>query len=369
VIKILFDTDIFIRQRFGGIRTYYTSLITELLKLPVSIHPKFSELQQISPAGNIADAAAHAARLSRSIVRIFPFVHSNVDLYHPTYYTDPFISLHKFPTIVTIHDMIHEKYSDFFDRGYSRSRLKAYISAKLKCMIHATAIISVSQSTADDILDTYPFIESSKIYVVPHGSHHLGRPTSKLFDTSPFLFNLTNQPYILYVGSRSNYKGFFILLRALASIPSFSNLIKLVCIGSHFTINEHTAIQSLGLTNTVISYSANDCEMAHLYSSALCFVYPSFCEGFGLPILEAMSLNCPIICSDIPPFREVGGSLPFYYNPYDFTHLSSLLSYIIANSSSIKVAQQYSSMLQASLFTWRNTARLTYDVYQSSVMG
>lgn len=365
MFQVLYDSDIFIRQKYGGIRLYFTSLINELSKFSISIYPNPTSLQFTYPRSSLYNSFSHISRISRSLYRTFSLMQETSLIYHPTYYSDPFLPFLSTPYVITIHDLIHEKYSDFFDSGYSRKRLNSYVSAKLSCMVNASAIIAVSKATADDILDVYPFIDSSKIFVIPHGSDHFSCFSTRLSQPSPSLEFISKDPYFLYVGSRLNYKGFYILLRSFRDIISDFVPLKLICVGSAFSTEERKAITDLGLSANVISYTALNSEMPYLYSSSLCFIYPSFCEGFGLPILEALSVNCPVICSDIPPFREVGGDLPFYYSPHDVKKLSNLLRHLAKSSSSIKSGQHLSSVTQSSQYKWRNSANLTYDLYRS----
>ena len=363
MIKILYDNDIFIRQKYGGIRLYFASLIDKLSEFPVSIQPDPSRLLSFEPRSFLFDSISHLRRLSVSFSRSFRVLGTRDCIYHPTYYSDPFLPYCPFPSVVTIHDLIHEKYYEFFDSTYSTRRLKSYVEAKLSCMLSATAIIAVSQATADDILEVYPFIEPSKIFVIPHGSDHLSSFSVNPSPLSPLLEFLSRHQFFLYVGSRSNYKGFYVLLRSFKMLCDDLPSLSLLCVGSSFSPQEYKAINDLGLTLNVFSYSALNSELPYLYSSALGFIYPSFCEGFGLPILEALYFNCPVICSNIPPFCEVGADLPFYYPPNDVKRLTYLLRYLALNSESIRKHQLPNSISHASLYSWSNTAKLTFELY------
>ena len=363
MINVVYDNDIFIRQKYGGIRLYFSSLIDKLSDFPVSIQPDPILLQSIEPRSYLYDSISHLRRLSFSLSRSFRASNASNFVYHPTYYTDPFLPYCHFPSVVTIHDLIHEKYYEFFDSSYSKRRLRSYVEAKLSCMLNATAIIAVSQATADDILEVYPFIDFSKIFVIPHGSDHLSSFPIIPSPLPPSLEFLSRAPFFLYVGSRLNYKGFHILLRSFKTLCVDFPSLRLVCVGSSFSPEEYKAISDLGMTLNVFAYSALNSELPFLYSSALGFIYSSFCEGFGLPILEALYFNCPVICSNISPFREVGGGLPFYYSPDNGHQLTNLLRHISLNSTSIRQDQLLKSISHSSLFSWSNTAKLTYELY------
>jgi len=365
MMRIIYDNDIFLRQKYGGIRLYFTSLIAELANYPVSIHPNPSRIRSIYPRSTLSNSLSHLLRVTRSFGRGLRLPSEELLIYHPTYYSDPFLSSCNLPFVVTIHDLIHEKYSEFFESCYPRQRLKSYVAAKLSCMVNATAIIAVSQATADDIIDFYPFIDSSKLFVIPHGSDHLSSFSIAPSQLSPSLEAISRDPFFLFVGSRLNYKGFHILLRSFMEVCKDSPFLRLICVGVPFSSEENMAISDLGLSANVAYYSALNSELPYLYSASLGFVYPSFCEGFGLPILEALSFSCPVICSDIPPFREVGGDLPFYYPPHNPRQLSTLLRHIAIHSSSIRKSQCLSSVSRSRQYCWSDTAKLTFQLYSS----
>ena len=314
MINVVYDSDIFIRQKYGGIRLYFSSLIDKLIDFPVSIQPDPILLQSIEPRSYLYDSISHLRRLSFSLSRSFRVSNARNFVYHPTYYTDPFLPYCHFPSVVTIHDLIHEKYYEFFDSSYSKRRLRSYVEAKLSvCLMQRQSLLCLKPLLTI-------FSKSTLLLISLRSLLFLMVPTIYLFPITPSplppsLEFLSRAPFFLYVGSRLNYKGFHVLLRSFKTLCVDFPSLRLVCVGSSFSPEEYKAISDLGMTLNVFAYSALNSELPFLYSSALGFIYSSFCEGFGLPILEALYFNCPVICSNIPPFREVGGGLPFYYSP------------------------------------------------------
>ncbi len=126
-------------------------------------------------------------------------------------------------------------------------------------------------------------------------------------------------PYFLYVGQRSGYKNFARLLNAYASLPRIRNEFDLISFGTNaFTPQEKEAIHSLGLDPMRVRHlSGDDASLAYLYRKATAFVYPSLYEGFGLPPLEAMSLGCPVLCSNTSSMPEVVGDAGLFFDPLD----------------------------------------------------
>ena len=200
-------------------------------------------------------------------------------------------------------------------------------------MLNATAIIAVSQSTADDILDIYPFIDSSKIFVIPHGSDHLSSYPILPSSLSPLLHSLTRHPFFLYVGSRSNYKGFYILLRSFKNLCSVYSSLKLVCVGSPLTAEEYKAISDLGISSNVVTYSALNCDyhictLPPLDLFTLLFARVLVCQYLKhSPLIVLLSARTS-------PIREIG-DLPLYYSPNNGHHLT-FYSVVFLNSQTIR---------------------------------
>lgn len=113
----------------------------------------------------------------------------------------------------------------------------------------------------------------------------------------------------------------------------------------------------MGLTNVVVFFGeANDRELINLYTNAKALVFPSLMEGFGLPAIEALSLGCPVICSDIPIFHEILGSHALYFNPNDPKDLADKL-YNDIRRNGIEVDAR---------FDWKMMAQQTLQCYESS---
>ena len=111
----------------------------------------------------------------------------------------------------------------------------------------------------------------------------------------------------------------------------------------------------------------SDEELANLYRNALALVAPSLMEGFGLPVLEAMSLTCLVLASDIPSFREVANDAVIYFDPYSTDDLKEKLRFVFAISSEEKKKYIESGMQRVRKFSWSRMARETLSVYEGSV--
>jgi glycosyltransferase involved in cell wall biosynthesis len=244
--------------------------------------------------------------------------HSDFDIFHPTYYSPYFLGAIKErqkPFVLTIHDMTFERYPQnvlFYDRT---------IQHKKRLITEADHIIAVSENTKRDIVEILG-TDPSKISVVHHGYKPVAEPAPQLFEH-----------YILFVGDRKGYKNFQPWLSAIRPVLESNPTLKVVCTGSPFTAAEQNMFAEWNIADRMRHISANDAQMASLYRHALCFVFPSQYEGFGIPILEAFNGGCPVCLSDASCFPEVAGDAAIYFDPGDAQSMHDTLKELLTSSN------------------------------------
>jgi glycosyltransferase involved in cell wall biosynthesis len=279
------------------------------------------------------------------------------DVLHNTYY---------FPVkppsgargILTVYDMIHEKYPKYFAASPFITRIKAASVAA------ADHVICISESTRRDLLAAYD-IPEERVSVTHLGFDPLG---SLLSSESSIDFKVrvlgVDAPYMLYVGSRVNYKNFKGLLDAYATSASLRANFFLLCFGGgDFTGAERAAISKAGVQGRVRFLGGSDAVLATCYSHASLFVCPSFYEGFGIPVLEAMSLDCPVACSNSSSLPEVAGDAAMFFDPSDRDAIRAALESVLG-SPSAAVALKERGRIRTQQFSWRNCAENTLDIYR-----
>jgi glycosyltransferase involved in cell wall biosynthesis len=167
--------------------------------------------------------------------------------------------------------------------------------------------------------------------------------------------------YFLYVGNAYPHKNLDLLLHALSEVTDA----KLILVGKddyfYKRLRESDIAKQFG-TRIVFKTDVSDSELRDLYEHAQAFVFPSLMEGFGLPALEALANNCPVIVSDIPVFHEILGDVPKYFDPHNEKVLTESLKNPPLRSKSFqeksaRVAQQYS---------WKKMATDTIRVYDQA---
>ena len=360
-MKILYDYQALFMQKYGGVSRYFYEIIDKIrkgnpedelnVKAAISINYYFrNEIKQrdsrLKHGNDFFNNMGIYAAIKMANLKNSPY-----DIIHPTFYYDGY--LYKYPdmlskskVVVTIHDMIHERF------GLDQ----ATIDAKKESMTRADAIIAVSEYTKQDILDIYPELSTKPIKVIYHGSSIMDKNNVKSISLP--------DRYILFVGQRAGYKNFNVLLKALALIKNSKNEdIKLVVSGGgDFSREEDLLIRSCEIEDRILKYNLTDSELAYAYRNALAFVYPSKYEGFGIPILEAYGQRCPVILSNASCFPEVAGDAAYYFEPDDVEGLANAIEEICQNEA-IRKNLMEKGLIRLKKYSWDVAARETRDFY------
>jgi glycosyltransferase involved in cell wall biosynthesis len=369
--RILLDTQIFDNQEFGGISRYFIELFTEILKnknltlqFPLlytnNLYFKESVFFQTSFQNKNAFLIKNSKifrpflprKLKRkSIQQISDLLENQgFDLFIPTYYDPYFLDhLRDKPFVLTVHDMIHELYPHYFTNEPETIHNKKLLIER------STKIIAISENTKKDLLHFYPHIDPGKIEVV-YLAH----------TANPVIIKDVNLPekYILFVGKRSVYKNFDFFLKAVRPVIQQHPDLYIFCAGGDpFTSGELSLIKSSGLGGRLIQKNFEDKELAGFYKNALCFVFPSEYEGFGIPILEAMSAGCPVILTNNSSFPEVAGDAGIYFETNNAADLEKKLGELLVDSE-LRELHIDKGIKQAAKFNWKKTAQETMKVYE-----
>ncbi len=367
-MRIFFDQQVFTWQRFGGISRYFAELMKALphLGAEVAFPNEYTDnLYLTEILGMDSNPFSSGDFKGKKIIQ--NYLGSKVskhalqkgafDVFHPTYYDDYFLPLwskKKFPFVVTVHDMIHELSQK---NGSVFSLDRKVIPGKRQLTAAASAIIAVSEVTKRDLLATYPDLDPDKIHVVHHGCSLSPNWHTEVQLELP-------EEFILFIGTRSGYKNFSKFVEQIAPFLAENADYSVVCAGSGpFSALETEHLQAAGLENRFLHVAFNgDRALAELYHRALCFVFPSLYEGFGIPILESFACGCPCVLTDIPVFKEVAGDAAFYYDPTDDYALSVALSRALDQSQCNIIVEKGFHRLED--FSWRQSAQKHLDIYQ-----
>ncbi len=300
---------------------------------------------------------------------------SDIDLIHYPYFEPFFITLpvfNKNPFVVTIHDLTPLVFPEFFPAG-----IKGSIKWKIQrqSLKKAKRIITDSISSKNDVIK-HAGISEDKIKVVYLAAGNVFKKKNLSQDQIDKLrvkYHLPDQ-FALYVGDVTWNKNLPRLIEACikADIPLV--LTGKALLNSDFDKKnpwnrDLIKVQSLCEKNINITRIGfvNDEDLVNLYNIAQVFVMPSLYEGFGLPILEAMSCGCPVITSKEGSLAEVAGDAAFYVDAYDVGSISDGVRKVFSNNS-LKKELSEKGMEQAQKFSWKKTSEDTAHVYKEILL-
>ncbi len=276
----------------------------------------------------------------------------DIDLWHIPHWNVP-LTL-RAPFVMTFHDFIFEDFPthDHTLKNFLRYKLKWLVwRALLKFNVHrARAIITVSNYVRDQIIARFP-LAAKKITVVYPGLSRLPDPTPPPFDIT--------HPFFLLVGNSYPHKNQAILLRLLAAhkfeLPEhFYHLTH----RDRFSEQLQKDIDAAGFADRIhIVFDASDTTLAWMYAHCRALIFPSFSEGFGIPPLEALSFDAPVIAARTTSLPEILGDHAHWFDPRDSEQLFVTMQTIAANVMGGKN--------HAAKFTWRDAALSTQKIYKN----
>lgn len=327
MMKILYDSQCFDMQKFGGVSRYFYKLAKYNCGLfDYKISGKYGdniylpEISKIQPFP-IKAAFKGKGRALRAVNKFFDvraLKKLDYDIFHSTYYSVPKYPKEK-PLVITVHDFIHEIFPGDFS---SKDKTASF---KKDAMERAERIIAISQCTKNDLLKFYPEINPEKIDVVLHAIEWGPRQKKTLQKPFP-------KPYILFTGQRRGYKNFEAFARAAAPALLDNDLL-LVCTGAPFSAGEKALLDELKISDRAFSLFADDDTLRSLYENALFFCFPSLYEGFGLPILEAFVSECPALLSDASCFPEIAGDAALYFDTKNEADFAEKIARLVQSQS------------------------------------
>lgn len=262
------------------------------------------------------------------------------------------------PLVVTIHDLSYIYYPQEFLKK-DLYQLKNWTNYTVK---KAKKIIAVSQSTKNDLIKIYK-IPSEKIKVIYNGFNQY-----QGIKASSFKEKTLNNPYILYIGTLQPRKNLVNLIRAFYKFNQIYPEFKLIIAGKKGWLYQKIfdEVESLGIEDKVFFTDyVTDHQLVYLYQNAFCLVMPSFYEGFGLPLLEAMNFACPVLASFSSSLPEVGGDACLYFDPQNINDLTEKLMKL-KNNPQLKKELIKKGKQRIKLFSWKKCGQETLKILKEA---
>lgn len=340
---IAIDGIIFSLQRQGGISVYFHTLLDYLKSQRVHTMLTLDGpvRQDVSGSGAEVSVTRRRARLLERYRSCR--VPLGTSVFHSSYYRRPNVG--NMPTVVTVHDFVYERFSHGLRRRIHGWQKNAAIRA-------AQSIICISESTRQDLLEYVGVRHGQSVQVIPNGVSDGFRPLESPPSTIPF---------VLYVGLRGGYKNFALALRAMEFLPDF----ELHCVGGDSLLPRELAGVPASVARRVRHIGFVDEESLNvLYNQAVCLVYPSSYEGFGIPVIEAMRAGCPVVSVACKAVMEVGDVALTIAKELDPRALADA---ILKTVSSDRPKLIERSLAVAQAYSWEKTHARTLAVYRSLV--
>jgi len=310
------------------------------------------------------------------------------DLIHYPYFDLFFLTLplvKSGKTVVTIHDVIPLVFPQKFPKG-----IKGWIKFQIQklSLKGVEAVITDSYNSKKDIVRFLHFPEE-RIFVVPlapgeefkkleignclprearrakWGKLEIGKKYS------------LPQKFILYVGDVNWNKNIPGLVKAFSKLKSNFSALKLVLVGRAFLEENLPEVQNLLQLFRLLKCGGDVLrlgfvpteDLVAIYNLASVYVQPSFYEGFGLPVLEALSCGTPVVCARTSSLPEVGGKVAIYVNPYDIDDIARGISEVLRYDAMTRHKRVEEGLRWAKRFSWEKTAKETIKVYEKIVKG
>lgn len=316
------------RMVIGGVCREGHGMVKSLLFTPTTKgrHTHyFDDIQEVEvrqPRG----LWAMAGGLWRSVWSGLCARRDGVDIYHGLSHELPFFLGNGVKKVVTMHDLIVRRYPEFFKPG---DRIIHRLKMRHACRV-ADIVIAISEQTKCDLVDLM-HVPEEKIRVVYQSCDPIfWNPPSATLPPSHTAIHLPER-YIIAVGTVEERKNQVAAVRALALLPEDVCLVVVGRPRGNYPQQVRRAVKELGVDHRVIFLqNAAFSDFPALYRGAVASVYMSVFEGFGIPVLESLCCDCPVVTSNVSSMPEAGGDAALYAAPDDYrtlaAHLSRLLS-------------------------------------------
>jgi glycosyltransferase involved in cell wall biosynthesis len=355
----------------GGNETYYRELVKEIIRFPCD-HAFFLYYTDARASQQIVASERFILkplRPSHRILRI-PFTlpwrvrNDRLDVFHAQFIVPPFL---KCKTVTTIPDIAYELVPQFFP-AHQRAWLKMLVRESAKRADH---IITVSEYSKRDLIQAYG-VSSEKITVTYEGAGDefvpLDRDKAKEHLACKYGINGN---FILYLGRLQARKNLARVVESYARVLKSGLRYKLVLAGKQDSLFQPvlSRIRELKLENDILLPGYVQAEDVPIFfNAAEVFIYPSFYEGFGLPVMEAMACGTPVITSRGSSLEEVAGAGALLVDPMDEASIAEALTEVLSDTG-LRHRLGQAGLARSRQFTFKNAANQTIGVYERLMGG
>ena len=353
--------------RAGGVYYFALSLLREIIKTGSRNLLVFSGPSQGPELRNLLEPGGLKAVQIDLPEEIFQWRDRFDVLFTPGPWEGVIVSDH--PTVVFIPDVLEHFHPEFFTQRDLDMRLVRHGHSARAC----TLLVTPSQFSKATIVDKYR-IPQEKVRVVPHGVHPLfsdpSQPGSRPVNMPSEVSN-----YLFFPSNSWKHKNHIRLLEALVRLRDEKKLEVPCVFTGELLIRESNSVDILGavrdrgLSDQVFHLGKRSVpELKYLYSNALALVHPSLCEGFGLPIVEAMACGCPIVAASTTSIPEVAEDAAVYFDPLSVEDMAERIEEAVTNPERLSQRSRFCRQ-RAALFSDALQARAYLDIWDEAYAG
>ena len=356
--------------KLGGNESYALNLIEALAQIDrvneytlyVTTADAFERFHRRWPNFSVHNTLPHTPLIRIPLTLSAELRKNPVDVLHVQFTAPPFCPC---PVVVSIHDLSFEHLPQTFNRR-SRTQLRLTVRHSAR---RAARILTLSEHTRRDVIATYG-VDREMVTAIPLAAppHFAPVTHDKELQRVRHTYGIDGD-YVLSVGSIQPRKNLVRLIKAYAELRGAragNKCPKLVIVGKCAWLYDETlrALEQTGVKDSVVLTGyVPESDLPALYSGALCFIYPSYFEGFGLPPLEAMKCGAPVIVGNATSLPEVVGDAALKVDPFDVTAIAAGMDQLI-NNSELRNTLSAKGLARAKMFDWKDTAQRTLAVYE-----
>ncbi|MDA8016207.1 MAG: glycosyltransferase family 4 protein [Thermoanaerobaculia bacterium] len=357
-----------------GIGTYVRNLVRELGE--IDQHNRYllflgpqsrDELRNLPENFQVVPQRSPVYSIRELFTVAWDLYRQKVDLYHATHYVLPLVVPAK--AVVTIHDIIHLLHPEFLPNRFAFHYAERMIRRSLQ---RGDRILTVSHNTKKDLERHFGY-DGRKIEVIHNGIEDLFHEQLEDAELARWMkqLGLREGRYLLFVGNPKPHKNLDRVVQAYARAVELHDFPhQLVCVGDRsgleFRIRQRAEQFGLGDRIVLLGHVAQEALPA-IYQGAALFLYPTLYEGFGLPVVESMASNTPVITSNTSALKEIAAGYATLVNPLDVEGMARAIVKCLTNDDH-RSSLARMGLRRSKDFSWRRAAEKTLAVYRQ-VLG
>lgn len=347
----------------------HSVLVNPKLKVTANLSAFFgSGLLSPSPGRWTGEGDTHEVPRVYHIMSPFE-AETPIDVMWPLWARDPSIA-----TVVTLYDLIPLIFSDQY---LTDTRLRAFYSGRVELIRHVDGILAISQHTAEDAIERLD-VSPDRVHVIHAGTNdHFAAMYPSATEAWAHIshhLRAVRPGFLLYVGGADFRKNTVGMIAAFARLPAALRarhqlvIVGVLNFGQDEFLRAEAARVGIGPDELILTGHVSDADLGALYHACKLFVFPSFYEGFGLPILEAMACGAPVAASVSTAVPEVLGDLEGTFDPHDPDSIADCLAGILTSEELLE-RLRVRSQRQVAEFTWKHVAERSLVAYEQTLAG